>query len=134
MEPVGDATPDEGERVTDAVEGLVADAQEDDATPPDDGSIAKPAHFTAFREEKGWSVNEVAGRLRMQVRQIEAIEAGRWDDLPGPAFVRAAIRSYARLLGRDPAPLLATVATLDTGADLRPSSRAPVALSASSSV
>lgn len=134
MEPVGDATPDEGERVTDAVEGLVADAQEDDATPPDDGSIAKPAHFTAFREEKGWSVNEVAGRLRMQVRQIEAIEAGRWDDLPGTAFVRAAIRSYARLLDRDPGRLLATVAQLDTGADLRSPHRTPVAISPTGSL
>lgn len=105
----------------------------DEGTPPEDGTIAKPTHFTAVREAKGWSVNEVAGRLRMQVRQIEAIEAGRWGDLPGTAFVRAAIRSYARLLGRDPAPLLATVAKLDTGADLRPSSRAPVAISPTSS-
>ena len=100
----------------------------------DDSVIATPAQFGRFREEKGWTVGEVAARMRMQARQIEAIEAGRWQDLPGTAFVRAAIRSYARLLGRDPAPLLASVAQLDTGLDLRSTNRAPVAISPTGSI
>lgn len=116
-------------------EGMPDDSMQADArgnpteTQFDDGFIATPAQFTRVREEKGWSVAGVAGRLRMQVRQIEAIEAGRWDDLPGTAFMRAAIRSYARLLDRDAAPLLSSVAQLDTGLDLRSSTRAPVAIS-----
>ncbi len=102
--------------------------------PTEEGVIATPAQFTRVREDKGWTVGEVAGRMRMQVRQIEAIEAGRWQDLPGTAFVRAAIRSYARLLDQDAAPLLASVAQLDTGLDLRSTTRAPVAISPTGSL
>lgn len=126
--PSGSMAPDASAHESDGLDKAALDAQADEA-PADPRLIAKPSQFAAVREEKGWSVNEVAGRLRMQVRQIEAIEAGRWQDLPGTAFVRAAIRSYARLLDRDPAPLLASVAQLDTGLDLRSTHRPPVAIS-----
>jgi len=123
MQPADTAPDDARERVDDSIE-----------TPLEDGLIATPAQFSRVREDKGWSLGEVAGRLRMQQRQIEAIEAGRWEDLPGTAFVRAAIRSYARLLDRDAAPLLASVAQLDTGLDLRSTHRPPVAISPTGSI
>lgn len=85
----------------------------------DPARIATPAGLARAREARGLPVADVAARLRMQVRQIEALEAGRWDELPGAAFVRGAIRSYARYLGQDAGPLLETITPPDTGVDLR---------------
>ena len=54
----------------------------------------------------GLSVEDIARQLRFGVRQIQALEAGRLDQLPGATFVRGIVRSYARLLKLDPAPLI----------------------------
>jgi cytoskeleton protein RodZ len=40
----------------------------------------------------------VAKRLRMNVRQIEALEAQRWQEFPGSAIVKGFLRSYAKVL------------------------------------
>ena len=50
------------------------------------------------RVEAGLSVAEVASRLRMQIRVVEALEAGNWARLGAPVFVRGQLRSYLRLL------------------------------------
>ena len=39
-------------------------------------------------------------------RQVEALERGDWQGLPGQTFIRGFIRNYARLLQIDPAPLM----------------------------
>jgi len=67
----------------------------------DVGSILRDA-----RESMGISVEEVAGRLKFAPRQIAALEEGNFDLLPEMAFVRGFVRSYARLLQLDEAPLL----------------------------
>lgn len=54
----------------------------------------------------GLSVEDIARQLRFGVRQIQALEAGRLDQLPGATFVRGIVRSYARLLKLDAAPLI----------------------------
>lgn len=59
------------------------------------------------RETLGLSVSEVANSLKLNPRQVEALESGRFDLLPGAAFTRGFLRNYARLLKIDPAPLLA---------------------------
>jgi len=51
------------------------------------------------REAAGLAVADVAQRLKMPVRVIESLEAGDWDRLDAPVFVRGQLRSYARLLG-----------------------------------
>jgi len=56
-------------------------------------------------------------------RQLEALEAGRFERLAGPAFTRGMIRSYARMIGLDPEPLVehlgpTPAATVDSLADL----------------
>lgn len=61
------------------------------------------------RERQGVSVFEVAASLKLNPRQIQALEAGQFDALPGMAFVRGFLRNYARYLKLDPAPLLATL-------------------------
>lgn len=58
------------------------------------------------RETAGLSLNEVADRLKLSLRQLEAIERDDFGTLPGPTFVRGFVRNYARFLEIDPAPLM----------------------------
>jgi cytoskeleton protein RodZ len=58
------------------------------------------------RRSLGLSLDDVAAKLKFMPRQLDALEAGRFDRLAGPAFVRGMIRSYARALDLDPEPLL----------------------------
>ncbi len=53
------------------------------------------------REKAGLAVSDVASRLKVPARIVEAIEAEQWDQLGAPVFVRGQLRSYARLLGVD---------------------------------
>lgn len=64
------------------------------------------AELTAARERMGLSVSDVAQRIKLHRRQLEAIERGDWAALPGMAFARGSVRSYARLVGTDPTALL----------------------------
>jgi cytoskeleton protein RodZ len=66
--------------------------------------------LAAAREQQTLSVDEVAMRLRLVPRQIAALEANDFGALPGMAIVRGFIRSYAKLLGLDPEPLVAMLA------------------------
>lgn len=58
------------------------------------------------REAQKLSVGDVALRLRLMQRQIEAIESDDFDSLGQPVFARGFVRNYARLLGLAPEPLL----------------------------
>ena len=59
------------------------------------------------REAQGLSVEDVANRLRLMHRQIDAMETGDFASLGQPVFARGFVRNYARLLGLDPDPMLA---------------------------
>lgn len=61
------------------------------------------------REQQGLSVADVANRIKFAPRQIEAMEADDFAHLPEMTFVRGFVRSYARLLEIDAAPLLAAL-------------------------
>lgn len=58
------------------------------------------------RRSLGLSIDDVALKLKFMPRQLEALEAGRFERLPGASFVRGMIRSYARALNLDPEPLV----------------------------
>lgn len=58
------------------------------------------------RRSLGLSVEDLAAQLKFMPRQIEALERGAFERLPGPAFVRGMIRTYARAVNLDAAPLL----------------------------
>jgi len=60
----------------------------------------------AAREAAGISVPTLAGRLRLHVRQIEALERSDLAALPSLIYVRGFVRSCARELRIDVAPLL----------------------------
>jgi cytoskeleton protein RodZ len=54
------------------------------------------------RESQGLSVEEVATRLRLMQRQVEAIEADDFASLGQPVFARGFVRNYAKLLDLQP--------------------------------
>ena len=56
------------------------------------------------------SAGDVARQLKLSVAQVEALEGGQFDSLPGPVFVRGFIRNYARLVKLDPDELLRAAA------------------------
>jgi len=59
------------------------------------------------REAQGITLEEVAGRLRLMHRQVEAMETDDFESLGQPVFARGFVRNYARLLGLEPEALLA---------------------------
>lgn len=82
-------------------------------TIPGDPQPAAPAPSTpgaqlaASRESHGWTVEQVASYLKLAPRQVVAIERDDYEALPGMPIVRGFVRSYAKLLKIDAAPLLA---------------------------
>lgn len=67
------------------------------------------ASLSALREARGWTVADVSARLKFGVRQIEALEADRWEDLPQGLPLRGLIRNYARLLDVAPETLMSAL-------------------------
>jgi cytoskeleton protein RodZ len=64
------------------------------------------ARLRAAREAQGLAIDDVAQQLKFAPRQIESLEAERFDRLPGPTIARGMVRNYARLLKLDAEPLL----------------------------
>lgn len=58
------------------------------------------------RERLGMTITEASNRIKFVPRQIEALEADDFAHLPEAAYIRGFVRSYARLLEIDAAPLL----------------------------
>ena len=72
--------------------------------------IASPgAQLAGYREERGWTIEQVASQLNLAPRQIAAIENDDYQALPGMPIARGFIRAYAKLLKVDATPLLAAV-------------------------
>jgi cytoskeleton protein RodZ len=59
------------------------------------------------RESQGLNISDAARALRLSEKQITALEADDYAQLPGRTFVRGFIRNYARLMQLDPEPLMA---------------------------
>lgn len=59
------------------------------------------------REAQNITLDDVAMRLRLMHRQVEAMEAGEFESLGQPVFARGFVRNYARLMGLQPETLLA---------------------------
>jgi len=72
-------------------------------------AIETAEQLVAAREHRGMGKGEVAQRLKVHPRQVDALERGDWDALPGRAFARGCARSYGRLLGVDVEPLVRSI-------------------------
>lgn len=62
----------------------------------------------AARKAKKLTQNDVSNSLRISVKQVDAIENNAFELLPESATTRGFIRNYARYLGVDAEPLLAS--------------------------
>lgn len=92
------------------------------AVVPSPGAMLRQA-----RERANLSKEDVAGKLKLSVRQIAAIETGDWSVLPERTFTRGFMRSYARLVSLDPDSLRLDQSSSQphAAAELRPT---PVAI------
>ncbi len=72
--------------------------------------------LAAKRQELGLSEEEVASKLKVTVRQIQAMEAGDFGAFHGVAIARGFVRAYAKMMGLDPEPLVAFFAKGDGAA------------------
>jgi cytoskeleton protein RodZ len=71
--------------------------------------ITSAGSLRALRISKGFSIEDVAVRLKFAARHIEALETESFEKLPQGLALRSMVRSYAKLLGIDPKPLEATL-------------------------
>jgi len=58
------------------------------------------------REARGLGLSEIEKSLRIRRTNLEAIEEGRFDKLPGAAYIPAFLRAYAAHVGLDPEKVL----------------------------
>jgi cytoskeleton protein RodZ len=70
------------------------------------GSAAPNLRLSQARQAQNLTTVDVARRLKLSVWQVEALESGQYQQLPGAVFVRGFIRNYARLLKLDPEELV----------------------------
>jgi len=61
------------------------------------------------REAQGLHIAALAVALKVPVRKLEALEAGRFDQLPDLVFVRSLALSVCRALKVDPAPIMSSL-------------------------
>lgn len=62
------------------------------------------------REEHGLDIDALAKQTRLRVHLLEAVEQGRWADLPRGVYARAVVRAYAEAVGEDPNRVITDVA------------------------
>jgi cytoskeleton protein RodZ len=67
------------------------------------------ARLKAARIAKNLAVADVAAKLKLTSRQVEALEEENLRHLPSEVFVRGFVRNYARLVEVDPDSLIAPV-------------------------
>jgi hypothetical protein len=58
------------------------------------------------RERRGLGLDDVERLTKIRIRHLRAMEEDRWDLLPGSAYARGFLRTYATCLGLDTAALL----------------------------
>jgi len=83
-------------------------------TEQDNSSAAMPqaslgTMLREAREQLGLSIADVAAQTKFAPRQIEALEADDFKNLPETAFLRGFVRSYAKILNLDAETLLAAL-------------------------
>jgi transcriptional regulator with XRE-family HTH domain len=63
-----------------------------------------------IRIERGLSLEAIAGQHGLRVEYLQAIEQGRFGDLPSGIYGRSAVRRYSAVLGLSPDEVLASCA------------------------
>lgn len=71
-----------------------------------DASASRPVLLRQSREAAGLHIAALAAALKVPVKKLEALEAGRYEELPDMTFARALASSACRHLKIDPVPVL----------------------------
>jgi cytoskeleton protein RodZ len=85
--------------------------------------MVQPSLLRQARDRQGVHLATLAVALKVPVARLEALEAGRYEELPDPTFVRALAKSVCKVLKVDPGPILASLPSAHV-ADLGPSATA----------
>jgi cytoskeleton protein RodZ len=72
-------------------------------------TVDRPVLLREAREAAGLHIAALAAALKVPVKKLEALEAGRYNELPDMTFARALASSACRQLKVDPAPVLAQI-------------------------
>jgi cytoskeleton protein RodZ len=102
FEPLGSGRVRPISTLGDPVEPLIID---DFVTHPAYDPVIGP-ELAAARTRVGLSVDELADRTRIRPHVIESIEVDDFAPCGGDFYARGHLRTLARVLGKDPAPLL----------------------------
>ncbi|WPL19306.1 Cytoskeleton protein RodZ [Thiorhodovibrio winogradskyi] len=84
----------------------------DEPTPALHTDTTDPLHdspgrqLRVARESSGLTLTQVAAEMHLSVGTIEALEDDHYDGLPSEVFIIGYLRTYARILGLNPVPLL----------------------------
>lgn len=81
-------------------------AMDPSAVQPEAGAVSCPVLLRQSREAAGLHIAALAAALKVPVKKLEALEAGRYEELPDMTFARALASSACRQLKIDPAPVL----------------------------
>ena len=84
------------------------------------------ADLNAARLERGLQINEIAHLLRISKGYLKNLEAGEFNQLPGPTYVSGYLRTYAREIGLDPAEITQRYRALLGAGEDRPEYSFPV--------
>ncbi|MDO8888298.1 MAG: helix-turn-helix domain-containing protein [Hydrogenophaga sp.] len=68
--------------------------------------VSRPIRLKEAREAAGLHIAALAASLKVPIKKLEALEAGRYSELPDLTFARALASSACRQLKVDPAPIL----------------------------
>ncbi len=88
----------------------------------DPAAIQSVDQLVQARETRGLAQSDLAARLGMVPRQIQAIERGDWRALPGRSFARSALRAYGRAVSVNVESLLVAI-DAEYGVDGEPINR-----------
>lgn len=88
------------------------------------GSIG--ARLAEARRRRGKSLKDVETTLRIRSQYLEALEKNEFKQIPGEAYVKAFLRSYASYLGLDQQELVDEYVKLRELAEPRPPLKEPV--------
>ncbi|HEX8902613.1 helix-turn-helix domain-containing protein [Vitreimonas sp.] len=94
-------TPTDPQSATETVEGRAQRQAPVGPAPKLDPAWRAGRKLSEARRQRGWTLDEVADRIRIRREFLEALEDMNVKLLPGKAYALAFLRSYARELGID---------------------------------
>lgn len=87
------------------------------------------AALRAEREKRGLTVKDIEQETSIRAHYLEALEQGRYDDLPGEVYVKGFIRNYATFLRLDADKLVQEYREEIHGTDVAPIAPPPTTTS-----